>query len=300
MRLKGFDLNQLICLEALLAERNVTRAAQRVHLSQSAMSTILGQLRAHFDDELLVRSGRKLVLTPFARLLIAPLNDLMSRAQTFAALAPDRDAAEIDRELRIVASDYTMSTFLAEAIRRAGEAMPNLRFDILPLTSRSSLLLDSGEIDLLLAGQALNLGRAPNECLLEDAFTCLVCREHSPKNRKLTPDEFISRRHVVVRYFEHQMAFEDEEVLRKSGIQRQRQVTVWSYALVPQLICGTPTIATIPKRIADQLVERWPVVLVPFPFEQEPVRIFAYWHPSRDSDMVLAKFLACIREVVAD
>ena len=299
MRLKGFDLNQLICLEALLAERGVTRAAQRVHLSQSAMSTALGQLRAHFGDDLLVRSGRNLVLTPFARLLIAPLTDLMSRAHSFAALAPDQDSAEVDRELRIVASDYTMTTFLAEAIQRAGKDMPNLRFDILPLTSRSSLLLDTGEIDLLLAGQALNVGQVPNECVLEDDFTCLICQGHSPKDKELSRREFMKRRHVVVQYFEHQMAFEDEDVLRKSGIQRQRHVTVWSYSLVPQLICGTPMIATMTRRIADRLAERWPVNLVPFPFEHQPVQIFAYWHASRDSDSVLASFLARIREAVA-
>ena len=151
LRLKGFDLNQLICLEALLAERNVTRAAQRVHLSQSAMSTILGQLRVHFEDELLVRSGRQLVLTPFAKLLIAPLSDLMSQARSFASLEPDLGTLNVDRELKIVASDYSMTTFLADAIKRIGQQMPNLRFDILPLTSQSSSLLEAGEIDLLLA-----------------------------------------------------------------------------------------------------------------------------------------------------
>ncbi len=298
MRLKGFDLNQLVCLEALLAERNVTRAAQRVHLSQSAMSTVLGQLRTHFGDPLLVRSGRQLMLTPFAKQLIAPLSDLLSRAHTFTALAPDLTTTDIDRELKIVASDYTVSTFLSEAIQRIGPEMPNLRFDILPLTSQSSTLLDSGEVDLLLAGQALNVGRTPNECLFEDRFCCLICARKGKLNQPLSRLEYMSRRHVVVRYFEHQMAFEDEEVLRKSGSPRQRHITVWSYALTPQLICGTEMIATVPERIGQQLEGRWPVAVVPFPFDHEPVRVFAYWHQSRESDPVLAAVLRAIRQVV--
>ena len=300
MRLKGFDLNQLICLEALLAERNVTRAAQRVHLSQSAMSTILGQLRLHFGDDLLVRSGRQLVLTPFAKLLIAPLSDLMSQARSFASLEPDRDTPNVDRELKVVASDYSMTTFLADAIERMGHDMPNVRFDILPLTSHAAALLDAGEIDLLLAGQALNVGRAPNERLFDDDFSCVVCREQVATGKKLTRKDYMARRHVVVRYFEHQMSFEDEDVLRASGVQRQRHITVWSYALVPQLICGTPMIATIPTRIARRLAARWPIAALPFPFDHQPVRVFGYWHPSRDKDMVLSNLLSSVRDVIAD
>lgn len=300
MRLSGFDLNQLICLEALLSERNVTRAADRVHLSQSAMSTILGQLRTHFADALLVRSGRVMVLTPFARSLIAPLSDLMSRAHSFAALAPGEAPADIERELKIAASDYSMGTFLAEAIHQFSERMPNVRLDILPLTPRVSVMLDAGEVDLVLSGQALNVGRTPNERLFEDHFTCLTCREHAPESGHLSQEEFTQRRHVVVRYFENQMAFEDEEILRRATIQRERHVSVWSYTLVPELICNTPMIATVMKRIGVKLAERWPVAIVPFPFAHAPVNVFAYWHPSRDSDPVLAQLLGCIRSTLAD
>ncbi|MEM9355864.1 MAG: LysR family transcriptional regulator [Pseudomonadota bacterium] len=299
MRLNGFDLNQLLCLEALLTERNVTRAAQRVHLSQSAMSTTLGHLREHFDDELLVRSGRSLVLTPFARTLIAPLSGLMSQARSFASLTPDQDVSNIDRELKIVASDYTMATILAEAIKRAGQQMPNLRFDILPLTSFSPSLLEAGEIDLLIAGQALDVGREPNEHLFDDDFSCLVCRTENGRLKTLSRSDYIERRHVVVRYFEHQMAFEDEDVLRISGVQRKRHITVWSYSLVPQLICGTTMVATIPSRIAHRLAERWPVVPTPFPFDHQPVRVFGYWHSSREKDAVLRSFLSTVRAIAS-
>jgi len=222
MRLSGFDLNQLICLEALLTERNVTRAAERVHLSQSAMSTILGQLRSHFADALLVRSGRVMVLTPFARTLIVPLSNLMSRAHSFAALAPSEQPADVERELKVTASDYSVSTFLAEAIQQFSDHMPNVRLDILPLTPRVSVMLDAGEVDLVLSGQSLNVGRTPNERLFEDQFMCLTCNKHAPQKGHLSQKEFTQRRHVVVRYFENQMAFEDEEILRRSTIQRAR------------------------------------------------------------------------------
>lgn len=292
MRLNGLNLNHLVCLEALLRDRNVTRAAERVHLSQSAMSTVLGQLRDHFEDPLLVRFGRALVLTPFAKDLIAPLGDVMSKAHAFATLRPGQRTIDVDRELKIVASDYSVGACLADAIRASYETTPNLRFDVLPLSEGSGKLLANGEIDLLLAGQVLDIGLPPNACLFEDSFVCLACKEHGPPGERISRTEYLDRDHVVVRYFEHQMTFEDEDALRRSGEVRPKQVAVWSFNLVPPLISGTSMIATVPSRIARQIAERWPVKIFPFPFEHEPLRVVAYWHPSRESDEVLARFVA--------
>ncbi len=297
MRLNGFDLNQIVCLDALLTERNVTRAAERVYLSQSALSTVLAQMRRHFDDPLLVRSGRSLVLTPFAKTLIAPLNEVLSRAQTFAAMRPGENSDSIDREIKIVASDYSVTSFLADAIRKATLISPKLRFDILPLTERSARLLTSGEIDLLFAGQAMDIGVPPNRYLLEDEFVCLGCETHGPKTANLSQEEYLARNHVVVRYFDHQLTFEDEDALRKSGLKRNRQITVWSHAMVPSMICGTPLIATIPRRLAEQMAQRWPIRLFPFPVQSEPIRVFAYWHSSREQDTVVQSFLTAATPV---
>lgn len=298
MRLNGFDLNQVVCLEALLAERSVSRAAERVHLSQSAMSWVLAQLREQFHDPLLVRSGRHLVLTPFAKMLVGPVSDLLARAHSLTALSPDQEPADIDRELKIVASDYSIMACLGEAMKRAAEQMPKLRFDVLPLTSHSALALAAGEVDLLCAGQALDVGRPPSELLFEDTFACLVCATHRPRTRQLTTEQYLARSHVVLRYFEHRMSFEDEEALRRMGRKRTQQMAVWSTAVMPQLIIGTSLVATLPLRAAKTLAEHWPVRVLPFPLAQEPARSYAYWHASRDDDPVLARFVGLVREVV--
>lgn len=289
MRLNGFDLNQLVCLEALLTERNVSRAAAKVHLSQSAMSAILAQLRDHFGDPLLTRAGRQMTPTPFAQSLAGPVNDLMTSARAFAARAPGQDLASVDRELRVVASDYLLETALADAIGRVRAEMPRLRFDILPLTAASEDLLRAGDIDLLLAGQAFRLRQPPNAALFEDRFACLTCAEAGRVEGALDRVLFFARRHIVVRYFEHRMAFEDDEALRRQGLDRQPHLSVWSYAMVPRLLAGTDMIATVTARIADRIAERWPVDVHDFPFEQDAVRVYGYWHPSREGDPVLAR-----------
>ena len=108
----------------------------------------------------------------------------------------------------------------------------------------------------------------------------------------------MSRQHVVVRYFENQMPFVDEDALRRVGLNRQRDVSVWSFSLVPHLICGTPMIATVASLIANGMQRRWPIRIVPFPFEHQPVRQYAYWHPSRDNDPVVAEFMTIVRDVL--
>ena len=288
MRLNGFDLNQLVCLRALLVEQNITRAAEQVHLSQSAMSTILGHLRRHFNDPLLTRSGRLHVLTPFAKSLIAPLNKMIAQAHDFAALRPGELQLDVEREIRVVASDYAIRTVLDTATRQIQNIFRNVRLDILPLSERSPRLLASGEVDLVLSGQSFDIGVPPSTCVLEDKYVCIACSKMGPVGDKLLPQEFANSEHVVVRYFDQQMTFEDEDALRKAGVVRTRRITTWSHTQVASLVCGTPMLATLPARIAYDFSKRWPIKILPFPFAHEPIRVFAYWHPSRNQDAILS------------
>ena len=288
MRLNGLDLNQLVCLKALLVEQNVTRAAEQMHLSQSAMSTILGHLRRHFNDPLLARSGRLHLLTPFAKSLIAPLNKMIAQAYDFAALRPGELQLDVEREIRVVASDYAIRTILDTATRQVQNVFRNVRLDVLPLSERSPRLLASGEVDLVLSGQSFDIGVTPSTCVLEDQYVCIACSKMGPSGGKLLPQEFANSEHVVVRYFDQQMTFEDEDALRKAGVVRTRRITTWSHTQVASLVCGTPMLATVPARIAYDFAKRWPIKILPFPFMHEPIRVFAYWHPSRNQDAILS------------
>ncbi len=288
MRLNGFDLNQLVCLKALLVEQNVTRAAEQMHLSQSAMSTILGHLRRHFNDPLLARSGRLHLLTPFAKSLIVPLNKMIAQAYDFAALRPEELQLDVEREIRVIASDYAIRTILDTATRQVQNVFRNVRLDVLPLSERSPRLLASGEVDLVLSGQSFDIGVTPSTCVLEDQYVCIACSKMGPSGGKLLPQEFANSEHVVVRYFDQQMTFEDEDALRKAGVVRTRRITTWSHTQVASLVCGTPMLATVPARIAYDFAKRWPIKILPFPFMHEPIRVFAYWHPSRNQDAILS------------
>ena len=259
-----------------------------MHLSQSAMSTILGHLRRHFNDPLLARSGRLHLLTPFAKSLIVPLNKMIAQAYDFAALRPEELQLDVEREIRVIASDYAIRTILDTATRQVQNVFRNVRLDVLPLSERSPRLLASGEVDLVLSGQSFDIGVTPSTCVLEDQYVCIACSKMGPSGGKLLPQEFANSEHVVVRYFDQQMTFEDEDALRKAGVVRTRRITTWSHTQVASLVCGTPMLATVPARIAYDFAKRWPIKILPFPFMHEPIRVFAYWHPSRNQDAILS------------
>ncbi len=252
------------------------------------MSTILGHLRRHFNDPLLARSGRLHLLTPFAKSLIVPLNKMIAQAYDFAALRPEELQLDVEREIRVIASDYAIRTILETATRQVQNVFRNVRLDVLPLSERSPRLLASGEVDLVLSGQSFDIGVTPSTCVLEDQYVCIACSKMGPSGGKLLPQEFANSEHVVVRYFDQQMTFEDEDALRKAGVVRTRRITTWSHTQVASLVCGTPMLATVPARIAYDFAKRWPIKILPFPFMHEPIRVFAYWHPSRNQDAILS------------
>src|SRR5580700_11666322 len=109
----GIDLNLLVVLGALLEERNLARAGERISMSQPAMSAALSRLRKHFDDELLVRAGRGYVLTPMAERTLPLVQQAIRQAEVALEVPPDFDPATSRRQISISISDYAMTMLLA-------------------------------------------------------------------------------------------------------------------------------------------------------------------------------------------
>ncbi|MEC4511813.1 LysR family transcriptional regulator, partial [Klebsiella pneumoniae] len=112
MRFNKLDLNLLVALDALLSEQNISRAAEKIHLSQSATSNALARLREYFDDELLVQVGRKMEPTPRAEALKDAVRDILVRVDATVAAQPEFGPAQANRLFRLFVSDYTMTTLI--------------------------------------------------------------------------------------------------------------------------------------------------------------------------------------------
>jgi LysR family transcriptional regulator, nod-box dependent transcriptional activator len=130
MELHLFDLNLLVALDALLTERNVTRAGNRLNLSQSAMSGALARLRHYFHDELLVPVGRQMALTPVAEGLVEPVRDILVRIRGTLGSKPQFDPLTATRHLSLAVSDYVVDILMADVLRRARHEAPHMTFEL--------------------------------------------------------------------------------------------------------------------------------------------------------------------------
>jgi LysR family nod box-dependent transcriptional activator len=124
MDLCGLDLNLLVALDALFAEKSVSRAGERLHLSQSATSGALARLREVFQDQLLVPVGRKMAMTPVAEALVNPVRDFLLQAEAILNNNPVFDPASSTRKFRLLMSDYVETVLMTEALPRMEQFAP--------------------------------------------------------------------------------------------------------------------------------------------------------------------------------
>lgn len=240
MRLERFDLNLLVVLDALLEERNVTRASERVHIGQSAASGALARLREYFGDELLVPVGRRLELTPLAQGLVAPVRDTLLRARATIALKPAFDPATAERRFNVCASDYVTTVVLATAVRRIAALAPGLALDIRSPPKNIVELFERGGIDLLVMpeqyAQQLN---HPRERLFEDSHVCLVCAANHAVGSTLSLAEYMAQSHVAVRFGETLSLALEEWFLPRHDKPRRLECSVDNSATLPLLVMGS-------------------------------------------------------------
>jgi LysR family transcriptional regulator, nod-box dependent transcriptional activator len=267
MDFRGLDLNLLVALDALLAERNVTRAGARLHLSQSAMSGALARLRQFFGDDLLAQSGRAMVLTPLAASLAGPVRDILFQVQTTVAAKAEFVASESDRRFTIMASDFVLMALMAEVMPRVEREAPRVTFDLRKVTTSGIELLDRGEIDFLVVPEIFATDAHPREKLFEEGYTCVVWTENDKVGERMSFDKYLALGHVAIAIEESRASGFEEWFLRHYGFRRRIEVVAPTFALVAPLVIGTNRIATVPAGLAEYSARYLPIRVVPLPVE---------------------------------
>ena len=253
MRFNRLDLNLLVALDALLTERSVTRAAQRLHLSPSATSDALARLREYFDDELLVQVGRRMEPTPRAEALQQPVRDVLVRVDSTIAIQPHFDPRLSDRVFRIFASDYTQLVLGPQVMALAAAQGAGVRLDFLPQIAQPHRSLERGEADLLVMPQALLSPDHPQAVLYEEGFVCLVWRGAALAQGRLSRERYLAAGHVVMRPQDSQATTFEDWALSRQGLQRRIAASSHGFAPVPGLLVGTEHVATLHARLAAQI-----------------------------------------------
>ncbi len=274
------DLNLLPSLQALLQEKNVSRAADRIGITQSAMSRSLARLRHELDDPLMVRVNNQYHLTNRAEKLLLKLNQLLPDMIEFWR-AEDFDLTTTKQNIHLAGTDMD-TVFVRQRIRRIQKLAPDLRLSI---RSNSPKMVDdllSGEIDLLFTAiedERAGLYRKP---VTSDSYVAVV-RKNSPLTEEsLDLKNYLQHRHGMFSFVEPTRMKVDDALAAK-GLKRNITLSLPTFSQIPPFLADSDLIFSLPKSFAEYLSEYFPIKLLPLPFKVKPLTIYLYWHQRKNA-----------------
>jgi len=299
MRLNRLDLNLLVTLDALLSERSITRAAERIHLSQPATSGALARLREFFEDELLVRVGAHMVPTPLGESLEVPVHNILMQIQATVDRRPEFDAEDSDRCFRFLMSDHTATTLMVPVVRALAELAPKIRLEIFSPTNNPWQMLEQGEVDFLIMPEKVLARDHPYCNLSYESFVCIGWRDNPLLHDPLTLKDFLKLGHVSVRFGTQRTPSQDQIIFRKKyRIQPRVEIVTSTFSSIPQYIFGTQRIATVYRRLAENWVNYLPLKIVAVPLEMPKIPWGLQWHKYRELDPGIQWLRKLIIEIV--
>ena len=299
VNLANVDLNLLVALDALLTERNVTRAAARLGMTQPGMSNALGRLRRMFSDPLLVRQGRNLSLTPQAEALLDPLAKILDLIQhtleNRAAFDPDKDS----RSFTISASDYATLVLVGPLVRRLAVEAPGVTVHVLPRAPEAAQLLRSDEVDFVIEPKELMpAGKFPGLHLLGDRWSCAVWVGNAQVVDQMTMETYLRLPHVI--YSIGQSLSLPDRYLRERNVQRTVEFSVESFLLASFLLQGTCLTTLLPCRTRPYLQAASEIRMLEPPLQLPRITEWLWWHPRHEFEPGHSWLRARFAEVASD
>jgi LysR family transcriptional regulator, nod-box dependent transcriptional activator len=304
MRLEKLDLNLLMVLDAVLVDGNVSRAAVRLNLTQPAVSNALARLRAHFEDDLFVPMGRRMVPTDLARRLAGPVSQFLQQARSISSERSGFDPASSNRRFIFAVSDYEAMVFMPEVARYLHTQAPGVTLSLRTSLAHSQLeapnigeLLQRRGNDFVVLPEPLASDDHPQACLYQERYLSIVWRGNKRVADTLTRELFFDLPHVVAEFVDNRAASFEQPVIDETGIGRNVAVAVEHFSIIPEYIEGTDRIATLHSSLARLLARRYDLRVFPVPIDLPPLNMVVQWNRGREKDAATQWMLSILLDV---
>ena len=291
------DFNLLVTLDVLLAEGNVTHAAQRLRLSSSAMSRALARLRETTGDPLLVRAGRGLVPTPRALELRERVSQLVHDGEAVLRPAEKLNLKQIARIFTLRTSEGFVENFGPDLIARVGQEAPGVKLRFVQKPNKDSAPLRDGTVDLETG--VVEKTTAPElrvQVLFRDRYIGVVRKGHQLSKGKITPARYAAGRHICVSR-EGLDRGPIDEALQPLGLERDIVTIVGGFSTALGLARASDLIASVPERHTGNL--RAGMHSFPLPVSIPEFTVSLLWHPRLDADQAHRWLRGHVREICA-
>ena len=285
--LHNFDLNLLVAFDLLMEEKNVSRAAERLFVTQSAMSHTLQRLRQQLDDPLLVKTPGGMKPTERALSLVDPVKALLRDIKRLIRAPEEFVPAQSRRRFVIAATDYMDLLVLPPLIERIALGASGIDIHVkrteLPFPEAD---LEHNDLDVVLGFDAILQPPAylSRTKLFEDRMACVVGMQHMiGKSGRLTLEEYVSRKHMLISRTGPRVGLIDEW-LAERGLARRIALIVPHFLSAPFIVAKTDMILSLPERIAIDFIGLAPLKIVSIPIELPAYDLVMVWHPLHDLD----------------
>lgn len=287
---RTLDLNLLRVFDVVMAERNLTRAAERLSITQPAVSNALKRLKESVGEDLLTRERSGVKPTPRAEALWPEVRSALGHLR--AALSPGEFNPQVDAaSFRIAMADATAAMFMPSLVAQIerSEALANVR--VLPLTTRDpGALLERGDADLAIgyfpetvAGLLAQGGDAPlrHQQLHDSAYVCVMREGHPLAQRELTLDDYCAAHHLLVSLSGRPHGLVDQAL---AALNRKRRIvlTVNQYFTAGRVVAHSNLLTVLPAFFVGATGYREQVVTRPLPFHLANLHVAMLWHQRHD------------------
>ncbi len=277
MQLSAVDTNLVVPLHALLEERSVVAAAKRVGLSPSATSHALARLRQVLGDPLLVRAGRKLVLTPRAEALLETTRQCVDNLERVFHAGSTLEPKKLKRAFRLATTDHVQLSLLRAVDRILVREAPGVDLYCLPMDRGSYAALRQGDVDFsvgVFGDPPPDIGRSP---LFVDQLVSVVRRGHPLLRGKLELELFVAHPHALVAPIGSPTGLLDE-ILARRGLSRRVARTLPTFVDAALLASETDYVLTLPRTVVQTFQRRFGLKVLTVPLALPSFTISLAWH----------------------
>lgn len=291
----NLDLNLLKGLNALLDERNVSRAAEKLALTQPAVSRILAKLRHHFKDPLFVRAPqglipteRALALAPTVKRILADIEQLIMPAEF--------EPSQLQRTFKIAATDNGTRSIGLPLMQRLQEIAPQVKLAFVAAQGRNlEQMLSKGELDLVIVAESAMPENLRAKVLYREEYVCVMHKNNPYAHQSLDLTLFCQLKHLLVSYWGGNFSGATDKALAKLGLQREVVMSVNNFLLLPDMLRHSDCIAVAPSHLIQPYDE---LIIQPPPLAIEGYNKLMGWHERSQQDRVHQWLRGEIEQVV--
>jgi DNA-binding transcriptional LysR family regulator len=277
------DLNLLTALDALLEERSVGGAADRLHLSAPAMSRTLGRIREATGDAILVRTGRTMTPTPRAVAIGAEVHELVARATAVLGRVEELDLASLERTFTLQCHDALVSAIGPTIVRSLRELAPRASISFVAETAVDGNDLRNGTVDIVVGSTPSALAETQSEIIGAGDLVGVVGPGHALASGRVTIERYAAAEHITVSR-RGRLRDPVDDALESVGLARRVTVSVPTAAAALEFVRREDLVVAVPRAACQSTIDALGLQTFALPLEVQPVAVVMSWHQRNRTD----------------